>query len=135
MNEDKSKVTLFIDDELQPITVLDTPVHFELNTLKLTDGEHILKIVSKSPTGREGIQKIKFIVRNGPAISVEGLKNNTVVDGIIPLMINAYDKGNQKDFIIEGSESPKSIPSWLWIILIAFFGWAIYYMVTYFTLK
>lgn len=134
MNSDKSKVTLFIDNDPQPITMLDTPVHFELNTLKLTDGEHILKIISKSPTGREGIQKIKFIVRNGPAISVEGLNNNSVVDGVIPLMINAYDKGNQKDFIIEGSESPKSIPSWLWIILILFAGWAIYYMITYFSL-
>lgn len=135
MNEDKSKIALFIDDEPQPIKILDTPVHFELNTLKLTDGEHTLKIVSQSPTGREGIQKIKFIVRNGPAISVEGLSNNSVVDGVIPLMINAYDKGNQKDFIIEGSESPKSIPSWLWIILIAFVGWAIYYMVAYFSLS
>lgn len=134
MNEDKSKVTLFIDDESQPIAVLDTPVHFELNTLKLTDGEHVLKIVSKSPTGREGIQKINFIVRNGPAISVEGLSNHSTVDGILPLMINAYDKGNQKDFIIEGSESPKSIPSWLWIILIAFAGWALYYMVANFSL-
>lgn len=134
MSDDKSKVVLFMDEDLQPIAELTTPVQFELNTSKLTDGEHILKIVSKSPTGREGIRKIKFTVRNGPAIAVEGIKENEVVDGIVPLMINAYDKGNQKKFIIEGSETPQSIPSWLWILLIAFMGWAAYYSITNFNL-
>src|SRR5690606_32554056 len=132
--EDKSKVLLFVDDDLQPIAEMYAPVQFELDTRKLTDGEHTLKLVSKSPTGREGIKKIKFIVRNGPAIAIEGLAENQVVDGTIPLMINAYDKGNQKKFIIEGSETPQSIPNWLWIIVIGFFGWAAYYMIINFSL-
>ncbi|PKP16869.1 MAG: cytochrome C [Bacteroidetes bacterium HGW-Bacteroidetes-23] len=134
MSEDKSKITLFVDDDIQPVSSLQTPVRFELDTSKLTDGEHILKIVSKSPTGREGLKKIRFIVRNGPAIAVEGIRDNEVVDGVIPLMINAYDKGNQKKFVIVGSETPQSIPGWMWILLIAFFGWAAYYLVTYFSL-
>lgn len=134
MKEDKSRILLFVDDEVQPIAEMSAPVQFELDTRKLTDGEHTLKLISKSPTGREGIRKIKFIVRNGPAIAIEGLSENEVVDGTIPLMINAYDKGNQKKFIIEGSETPQSVPSWLWILLIAFFGWAAYYLITNFTL-
>lgn len=134
MKEEKSKVLLFVDDDLQPVVEIYTPVQFELDTRKLTDGEHTLKLVSKSTTGREGIRKIKFIVRNGPDIAIEGLAENQVVDGTIPLMINAYDKGNQKKFIIEGSETPQSIPNWLWIIVIGFFGWAAYYMITNFSL-
>lgn len=134
MQEEKSKILLFIDDDLQPIAELITPVQFELDTRKLTDGEHTLKIVSKSPMGREGIRKIKFTVRNGPAISIEGISENKVVDGTVPIMINAYDKGNQKKFIIEGSETPQSVPNWLWILLIAFLGWAAYYMITNFSL-
>lgn len=134
MEKDNSKITLFIDDDLQPIAELVTPVHFELDTRKLTDGEHTLKIVSKSPAGKEGIRVIKFIVRNGPSISVEGLSENREVDGIVPLMINAYDQGNQKKFIIHGSETPQSIPSWLWIIIVAFAGWAAYYIITNFNL-
>ncbi len=134
MKEDKSKIILFVDDDLQPIAELFAPVQFELDTRKLTDGEHTLKLVSKSPTGREGIRKIKFVVRNGPAIAVEGLSENGVVDGVIPLMINAYDKGNQKKFIIEGSETPQSVPNWLWILLVAFLGWAAYYIITNFSL-
>jgi hypothetical protein len=134
MSVDKSRIVLFVDDEIQPIAELTTPVQFELDTSKLTDGEHTLKIISKSPSGREGMRKVSFIVRNGPAIALEGLRENEVVDGIIPLMINAYDKGNQKKFIIEGSETPQSVPSWLWILLIAFTGWAAYYMITNFSL-
>ena len=134
MHVDKSKVSLFLDDDLQPIAELLTPVQFELDTRKLVDGEHTLKLVSKSPKGREGIREIKFIVRNGPAISIEGISENEVVDGTVPLMINSYDKGNQNKFIIEGSETPQSVPSWLWIIVIAFFGWAAYYVLTNFSL-
>ncbi|WP_276977241.1 cytochrome C [Flavobacterium filum] len=134
MKEDKSKIILFVDDDLKPFAELFAPVQFELDTRKLTDGEHTLKLISKSPTGREGIRKIKFVVRNGPAIAVEGLSENGVVDGVIPLMINAYDKGNQKKFIIEGSETPQSVPNWLWILLLAFLGWAAYYIITNFSL-
>lgn len=134
MEATKSKVKLFIDDDEHPIAEMAAPVQFEFDTRKLTDGPHILKVVSKSPTGREGIRRIKFYVRNGPAISVEGLAENDTVDGTIPLMINAYDKGNQMDFMIEGSETPQSVPNWLWILMVAFLGWAGYYMISYFKL-
>ena len=134
MKEDKSKIVVFVDDDSQPIAEFMAPVQFELDTRKLTDGEHTLKLVSKSPTGREGIRKIKFIVRNRPAIAIEGILENAIVDGIIPLMINAYDKGDSKKFIIDGSETPQSVPNWLWILLIAFFGWAAYYFITNYSL-
>lgn len=134
MKSDKSRVSIFIDDNAEPVAEMQTPVQFELDTRKLTDGEHLMKIVSKSPTGREGIRRIKFFVRNGPSIAVEGLKENEVVDGTLPVLINAYDKGNQKTFMIEGSETPHSVPNWLWILLIAFAGWALFYLITNFSL-
>lgn len=93
----------------------------------------MLKIVSKSPTGREGIRKIRFIVKNGPSVSVEGLKDDDIVDGVLALMINAYDKGNQKSFVIEGSETPQTVPVWMWIIMILIAGWGAYYLITYFS--
>jgi hypothetical protein len=61
---------------------------------------------------------------------VEGLHDNQVVDGVIPVMINAYGKGDQKVFLIEGSEVPRSIPGWIWIVHILIGAWAIYYLVT-----
>lgn len=132
---DKSSIFIFIDDDTKPIAALLSPVSFELDTSKLTDGNHELKIVSKDPTGKEGIRKIPFVVRNGPAIAVEGIKENAVVDGIVPLMINAYGKGDQKQFLIEGSETPQSIPWWVWALLIGFAGWALYYFATYLSIE
>ncbi|WP_300567162.1 cytochrome C [Flavobacterium sp.] len=126
----KSSVVLFIDDDTTPYGTFQVPINFELDTRKLVDGDHLLKIVSKGPDGKEGIRKIPFIVRNGPAIAIEGLAENEIVDGIIPIMINAYGKGDQKKFLIEGSETPHSIPAWLWVVIIGFVGWAIFYAVT-----
>ncbi len=132
---DKSKIIVFIDDEDQPIAAFTSPVNFELDTRKLVDGKHTLKIVSKDPTGKEGIRFIPFEVRNGPAIGVEGITENAVVDGVLPLMINAYGKGDQKVFLIEGRETPKSIPSWVWILIVGIGAWAFYYLINNFSLK
>lgn len=132
--QDKSTIIIFVDDDEQPVARVASPVSFELDTRKLTDGEHTLTIVSRDPTGKEGIRKISFIVRNGPAIAVEGIKENAVVDGVIPIMVNAYGKGDQKSFLIEGSETPQSIPAWVWVIIIGFAGWALYYSVRFFSI-
>lgn len=125
----QSRVLIFIDDEKKPYGEYLAPINFELDTRKLVDGEHVLKVVSKDPSGKEGIRKIPFMVRNGPSVAVEGLNANDIVDGIIPIMINAYGKGDQKKFLIEGSETPRSIPAWVWAIVIGFVGWAVYYAV------
>lgn len=129
MMSNQSKVLIFLDDELKPYGEYMAPINFELDTKKLVDGDHVLKIVSKDPLGKEGIRKIPFVVRNGPSVAVEGLNEHDIVDGVIPIMINAYGKGDQKIFLIEGSETPRSIPAWVWAIVIGFAGWAIYYAV------
>ncbi|MEP6713370.1 MAG: cytochrome C [Ferruginibacter sp.] len=129
--DENSTIFIFIDDEPKPIAEVQSPMTFELDTGKLVDGNHTLKIVSKDPTGKEGLRIIPFEVRNGPAISVEGITENAVVDGVLPLMINAYGKGDQKSFLIVGSETPQSIPAWVWILIIGFAGWAMYYLVRY----
>jgi hypothetical protein len=134
MMDQKSRVLIFIDDNPQPLGEFEAPVQFELDSRKLVDGEHIMKIIGKDPTGKEGIRVIPFTVRNGPAISIEGLRNNDVVDGVLPVMVNAYGKGDQNKFLIEGSETPRSVPSWLWVLIILFFGWAAYYSITFFSL-
>lgn len=129
--EDKSTIFIFLDDEAAPMAKLVSPVNFELDTRKLVDGRHTLKIVSKDPSGKEGLRIIPFEVRNGPAIDVAGIQENAVVDGVLALMINAYGKGDSKNFMITGSETPQSIPSWVWILIIGIGGWALYYLVAY----
>ncbi|SEI92865.1 hypothetical protein SAMN04487995_2592 [Dyadobacter koreensis] len=129
--EDKSIVVIFLDDDQKPVGEFVSPVNFELDTRKLVDGKHLLRVISKDPTGKEGIRLIPFEVKNGPAIAIEGIRENAVVDGVVPLMINAYGKGDQKKFLITGSETPQSIPAFLWILVIGFLGWSLYYLITY----
>lgn len=128
--DDNSTIYLFLDEDPRPIAELVSPVHFELDTTRLVDGRHILKIVSKEPSGKEGLRLVPFEVRNGPSIVIEGLKEEAVVDGVVPIMINAYGKGNQKEFLITGSEAPQSIPFWIFIMVIGFIGWAFYYFIS-----
>ena len=45
-------------------------------------------------------------------------------------MINAYGKGDAKNFVITGSETPQSIPYWIFILLIGFVAWSIYLLIT-----
>ena len=128
---DGSEVIIFIDDEKVPVAHLKTPVYFDLDTYKLVDGKHTLRVVSRDVAGKEGVRLIPFEVRNGPAISVEGIKENAIVNGVLPIMVNAYSKGDSEKFYITGSETPQSIPTWIWVIIIIFTGWGIYYLISY----
>jgi len=126
----KSTLILFIDDDPTPIARLSAPVTFELDTTRLVDGKHTLRIVSQDPGGKDGLRIIPFEVRNGPAIAVEGIKEDAVVNGVLPLMINAYGKGDAKNFIITGSETPQSIPYYIFILVIGLVAWSIYFLIT-----
>lgn len=126
----KKRVKVFIDDASQPIGDFLPPVNFQLDTTKLTDGEHSLKIIANSSDGIEGIKVIPFVVRNGPQIDVDGLNDNDVVDESIDLTINAYGSESQEQFLVSGSETPKAVPSWLWVLLISFVSWGIFYLVS-----
>lgn len=128
---EKSKIYIFVDDDSIPVAEVYSPVTFDLDTKKLVDGPHVLRVVSKDPSGKEGVRTIPFEVRNGPAIDISGIKENAIVDGLVPIMINAYGKGNQNIFLIEGSETPQGIPWWVWILIIGFVGWALYYLIMY----
>lgn len=129
----KNQVRVFLDEDPNPFAEFTTPVRFLLDTTKLVDGEHKLRIVSKSTDGREGVKEVRFKVRNGPAITVVGLKEGDVVDNKVPVLINSYGSERRDFFIVQGSETPKAIPSWIWAILILFVGWAIFYVIMYWT--
>lgn len=133
MSKHNAIVFLYMDEEANPIAELQTPIVFNLDTTKLEDGEHTLKIVSKFDQ-KEGLKIIRFTVRNGPIIHIEGLSDNEVVNGTLPLMLNAYDTGKNQSFIIKGSENPRTIPVWVWVIALVFVAWAAFYMVTNFSL-
>ena len=129
--EDNRVIKVFLDEDPKPFASFAPPVKVVLDTTKIPDGKHILKIVAKSSSGIEGIREIPFVVRNGPAISVVGLKDYETVDTQVPLIINAYGSETNDFFVIKGSETPKAIPAWVWALLIAFFAFGLFYLIMY----
>lgn len=131
--EDKRVVKVFLDDEEKPFAEFAPPVQFVLDSTKIPDGKHRLKIVAKSSSGVEGIRIVPFEVRNGPAISILGLKDNEIIDTQNAITINAYGSETNDSFVIRGSETPKAIPAWVWMLVIGFVAFAIFYTVMYWT--
>ncbi|MGE0771934.1 MAG: cytochrome C [Cyclobacteriaceae bacterium] len=129
--KDNRIIKIFLDDEPQPFAEFSPPVKFIFDTTKITDGKHRLKVVARSTKGVEGIKVIPFEVRNGPAISIVGLTDHEVVEDQIPITVNAYGSEGNDSFVIKGSETPKGIPSWVWALMIAFVGFALFYLVMY----
>ncbi len=131
--ERKQRIKVFLDDDPAPFAEFASPVKFVLDTTKIPDGEHQLKIVATSTNDVEGIRKIPFVVRNGPSIDVVGLKKNEVINEQIPITINAYGSDKIDYFKVVGSETPKGIPTWLWVLIILFVVFGIYYFIMYLT--
>lgn len=129
--EDNRVIKVFLDDDPQPFTSFAPPVKMVLDTTKIPDGKHKLKIIARSSDGVEGIREIPFVVRNGPEIQVVGLKDNETVDTQVPIIINAYGSETKDFFVIKGSETPKAIPAWVWVLVITFVAFGLFYLIMY----
>ncbi|WP_299183980.1 cytochrome C [uncultured Aquimarina sp.] len=133
--EKKRQVTVFLDDEKIPFGVFEPPAKIVLDTTKIPDGKHELKIKAISSMGIEGVRVIPFEVRNGPEISVVGLKENEVIESNTAIVVNAYGSETTESFIIKGSETPKAVPSWVWACIILFVAFAIFYFITHWDME
>lgn len=125
----QNKIEVILDDDENPIAVYSPPARFDLDTTSLDDGEHTLKIIAYTNDGKKSKRKIKFVVRNGPGIAVEGLRENDIVEGKVSLLVNAYGGGTHDKWEPTTAETPSPIPSWIWIIFILIVAWAIFYFV------
>lgn len=129
--EDNRIIKIFLDDDPMPFAEFSPPVKFVLDTTKIPDGKHLLKVVAKSTNNVEGIRTIPFEVRNGPTIAIVGLRENEVVNEQIPITVNAYGSERRDKFVITGSETPKAIPTWIWVLVISFIGFALFYLIMF----
>lgn len=129
--DSKNILKIFLDDEPLPFAELETPAKILFDTTKIPDGKHSLKLVASSSGRREGVKIIPFEIRNGPSISVIGIKENQVVEDQLPITINAYGSERKEMFIVRGSENPKGIPIWIWVTIILFIGWGLHYLFLY----
>ncbi|ODU12706.1 MAG: hypothetical protein ABS91_01535 [Thiobacillus sp. SCN 64-35] len=118
---------VYLDDETEPLLSHRPPVRFELDTSRLEDGDHRLRVEACDATGRKGVRIIPFTVRNGPGIAVNGVRDNDVLEGKIPILINAY--GGSGEIVWEPSraETPAPIPTWAWVLFIVIVAFGAFY--------
>ncbi|MCA9531617.1 MAG: hypothetical protein KC543_15915 [Myxococcales bacterium] len=121
----------YLDDSEEPLFTQKPPLRLNLDTRTIPDGDHVLRVEAWDLRGHKGIHKIPFTVRNGPAITVQGLGDNEVVDGQIALTISAYGGGGEENWEPSQAETPAPVPTWAWVLLIFIITWAMYYAVMY----
>lgn len=128
-DQQQNKIEVFLDDKKEAIAVYNPPARFELDTTTLDDGEHNLKVIAYSEDGKRSVRNIKFIVRNGPGIAIQGLKENDIVEGKITLLVNAYGTSAKEKWEPTTAETPSPIPSWIWVVFILIVAWAMFYFI------
>src|SRR5699024_690045 len=104
------------------------PVRFELDTTKLEDGKHTIRIEAFDASGYKGVRTIPFEVRNGPGIGIDGLKDDDVLDGKVPVLINAYGGAREPYWEPARAETPAPVPTWAWVLLLTIVAWSAFYI-------
>lgn len=122
-----SRIQVFLDDSTQPVAQNTPPANIEIDTSSLADGPHVLTVVATDRSGRRGVRRIPFEVRNGPGIAVSGLRSGDVVEGRLSLLVNAYGGAYEENWEPARAETPAPIPTWIWVMLLLIFAWAIFY--------
>jgi len=122
-----SRVEVYLDGSDEPIGVYRPPARFHLDTEELEDGAHELKIVATDRSGHRGVRTVDFVVRNGPGIAVDGLKDGDVVEGDVSLLVNAYGGAYEENWEPSRAETPAPIPTWGWVLFLAVVAWAMFY--------
>ncbi|HTG00971.1 MAG TPA: c-type cytochrome [Nitrospirota bacterium] len=122
-----NEIIVYLDDGTEPIARYSPPGSFDLDTTRMEDGPHALRIVAVDRSGHRGVRKIRFEVRNGPGIALDGLRENDVVEGKISVLINAYGGAYEEKWEPRRAETPAPVPTWAWVVLIGIVAWAMYY--------
>ena len=122
-----SRVEVYLDDGEEPIGVYQPPARLHLDTERLDDGPHELRIVATDRSGHRGVRRIPFEVRNGPGIAVDGLKRGDVVEGELDLLVNAYGGAYEENWEPARAETPAPIPTWAWVLFLGTVAWAMFY--------
>lgn len=125
---DYNKIKVYLDTDIDPIAEYKPPGRFTLDTTLLEDGPHVITVIAIDSTGRQGVRKIPFEVRNGPGIAIDGLSDNDILEGKISLLINAYGGSYEEKWEPERAETPAPIPTWIWVLFILVVAWSIFYV-------
>jgi mono/diheme cytochrome c family protein len=123
-------IAIFLDDDPVPVSTHRPPAVATLDTSKLPDGPHVLRIEAIDALGNRGVRTIPFVVANGPGITVTGVRAGERVRGELRLDVNAF--GSDEPFDPVRAESSGPIPVWTWVMMALIAVWAGWYGLEFF---
>lgn len=118
---------LFLDGATEPFAIFKPPARARIDTTTLDDGDHVLVVEATDTSGSVGRREIPFVVRNGPGISVLGIRAREIVRGTVDLQVDAFSSGVHGNFNPVQAESQRPTPVIAWVLLASFSMWATYY--------
>lgn len=124
-----SQIEIYLDDATEPLAVYAPPGRVALDTTALDDGPHLLTVIAVDGTGRRGIRRIPFEVRNGPGIAISGIQPGDVVEGELNVLVNAYGGAYEENWEPSRAETPAPVPTWVWVFLLGLIAWGVFYLV------
>lgn len=120
-----ARIEVLLDDAPVPFQTVVPPGTLTLDTTKLDDGPHVLRLLAYDANGNVGRRTISFVVQNGPGITVTGLRAGERVGGSVNVEINAFGANEPFDPIRAESSGP--IPVWTWVLSAVIVGWSVWY--------
>ncbi len=123
----RDRIDIFLDGAAEPLLSTTPPLSFELDTSLMKDGPHVMRIEAYDTLGVRGTRTIDFSVRNGPGIAVAGFRQHDVLDGKIPVIVNAYGGATAVNWEPSQAETPAPAPTWAWVLLIVVVAFGIFY--------
>jgi mono/diheme cytochrome c family protein len=126
-----ARIVVYLDDDPEPYRTIVPPDSVEIDTTRLDDGPHVVRLHAYDAAGNVGRRTIPFMVQNGPGITVTGLRANERVSGRVALELNAF--GGAEPFDPVRAESSGPIPVWTWVMIAVFGAWAVWYALAYFS--
>lgn len=123
----RDRIDIFLDGAAEPLLSTTPPLSFELDSSRLDDGPHVLRVEAYDSQGVKGVRTIDFNVRNGPGIAVSGIRQNDVLEGRIPVIVNAYGGTSAVHWEPSQAETPAPPPTWAWVLLILVIAFGLFY--------
>ncbi|MEO6835855.1 MAG: cytochrome c [Candidatus Tumulicola sp.] len=123
-------ISVYLDDSTEAIATYRPPARFSLDTTRLSDGDHVLRLRAIDALGNVGVRAIPFTAANGPGITVTGLRAGSRVRGCVDIDLNAFSAAEPFDPVRAESSGP--IPVWTWVLSAVIAAWAAWYGIEYF---
>jgi cytochrome c553 len=114
MSEGDRRIRVYVDGAGPPLADLPGSAgEVTLDTSRLTDGPHRLRIETLEEGRITGTREMTFTVRNGPGIAVGGLEDRDEVRGRLALTIGATEAGIGRRLNIASLELHRGLPFWV----------------------